>query len=162
MAPLTQEHVVYTFNGGADGVGPYGSLLFKNSEFYGTTFGGGTGNSGYGCGTVFNLSASGTKSTLYEFQCGTDGAEPEAGLTAGKGGVLYGDTLYGGGGTLCSGGCGAVFALTPSGSSYSERVLYAFQGGADGQSPVGNLLIDKSGALYGTTVNGGALCFSIA
>jgi len=152
---LAKDHVVYTFKGGADGVGPYGSLLFKNSEFYGTTFGGGTGNSGYGCGTVFKVSASGTKSTLYEFQCGTDGAEPEAGLTAGKGGVLYGDTLYGGGASLCSGGCGAVFELMPSGSGYSERVVYAFQGGTDGANPIGNLLIDKSGTLYGTTDHGG-------
>jgi uncharacterized repeat protein (TIGR03803 family) len=153
--PLAREHVVYTFQGGADGVSPYGALLVQNGDFYGTTAQGGSGPSGVN-GTVFEVSASGTKSTLYNFQGGSDASFPEAGLIAGNGGVLYGDTVGGGGGTLCgSGGCGAVYELTPSGSGYTERVIYAFQGGNDGSNPIGNLLMDKSGALYGTTDHGG-------
>lgn len=152
--PLTQENVVYTFQGGTDGVAPYAALLVKSNEFYGTTFNGGVGPSG-GFGTVYKLSPSSVKSVLYTFQGGNDAANPEAGLIAGKGGVLYGDTAFGGGATKCTGGCGAVFELTPSGSGYSERVIYAFQGGSDGIAPVGNLLLDKSGALYGTTDRGG-------
>lgn len=153
--PLTQESVVYTFRGGSDGGSPYAGLLFANNKFYGTTFDGGTGPSG-GDGTVFTVSSSGTEKVLYSFQYGTDGAAPQAGVIAGEGGVLYGDTVYGGGATTCTIGCGTVFELAPKGSGYSERVLYAFQGGSDGAYPVGTLLRDKSGALYGTTVHGGS------
>src|ERR1700722_1381497 len=37
-----------------------------------------------------------------------------------------------------------------------EKVLYSFRNGSDGGGPNGNLLMDKSGALYGTTWMGGA------
>ncbi len=37
-----------------------------------------------------------------------------------------------------------------------EKVIYAFTGGADGGGPDGSLLLDKSGALYGTAWSGGA------
>jgi uncharacterized repeat protein (TIGR03803 family) len=151
--PLAGHQILYTFQGGTDGAEPYAGLLAAGGEFYGTTFSGGTGPSG-GAGTVFKVSPSGTESILYRFQGGFDAAHPQAGLIAGGGGVLYGASVYGGGATLCTGGCGTVYELTPSGSGYSERVLYAFQGGSDGASPFG-LLIDKSGALYGTTALGG-------
>jgi uncharacterized repeat protein (TIGR03803 family) len=154
VTPLAGDHILYTFQGGTDGANSYAGLLVENGESYGTTFGGGAGPSG-NSGTVFKVSPSGAKSILYSFQAGSDGSGPQAGLIAGSGGVLYGDTDYGGSGTLCSFGCGTVFALTPSGSGYTEKVIYAFQGGSDGATPIGNLLIDKSGALYGTTVDGG-------
>jgi uncharacterized repeat protein (TIGR03803 family) len=38
----------------------------------------------------------------------------------------------------------------------SEKVLYAFKGGNDGQSPMANLVFDKAGNIYGTTRYGGA------
>jgi uncharacterized repeat protein (TIGR03803 family) len=152
---LLLKDVVYTFQGSPDGANPYGGLLAgKNGEFYGVTDSGGTGPSG-GEGAVFEVSPSGIESVLYSFQGGTDGAGSEVGLIAGKGGVLYGVTDAGGGATFCTFGCGTVFELTPSGSGYTERVLYAFQGGTDGAYPIGNLLLDKSGALYGTTDFGG-------
>ena len=37
-----------------------------------------------------------------------------------------------------------------------ETVIYSFTGGADGGGPNGSLLLDKSGALYGTAWSGGA------
>lgn len=154
LRPSTQESVIYTFLGGTDGGSPYAGLLARaTGDFYGTTWTGGSGPSG-GYGTVFKMSSSGTESVLYSFQGGADAANPQAGLTAGKKGVLYGSTVYGGGAALCAGGCGAVFELTPSGSGYKERVLYAFQGGNDGAAPVAGIL-SESGALYGTTVEGG-------
>jgi uncharacterized repeat protein (TIGR03803 family) len=160
---LAQNDVVYRFKGMPDAAMSYAGLLAgTNGEFYGVSNGGGVvGPSGiYDAGTVFEVSASGTESVLYTFQGGTDGLGSEAGLIAGKGGVLYGDTDYGGGATFCSlsgitYGCGTVFELTPSGSGYKHRVLYAFQGGNDGALPLSNLVIDKSGALYGTTSFGG-------
>jgi uncharacterized repeat protein (TIGR03803 family) len=151
--------VLYSFHGGADGFDPFANLIFANGQLYGTTFAGGSGPSG-GDGTVFKISPLGGKSIVYNFQGGADGQGPEAGLTAGSGGVLYGATVYGGGATTCSAGCGTVYELVPSGSGYTEKVLYAFQGGSDGSAPVGNLVVDQSGALYGTTVEGGgsSLC----
>ena len=37
-----------------------------------------------------------------------------------------------------------------------EKVLYSFQGGADGQTPAGGVVFDKAGSIYGATVAGGA------
>ncbi len=38
---------------------------------------------------------------------------------------------------------------------YAESVLYAFTGSPDGQAPMGGLILDAAGNLYGTTQNGG-------
>jgi uncharacterized repeat protein (TIGR03803 family) len=152
--PLAQENVLYPFQGGTDGAHPLAGLLAgKNSGFYGTTFNGGAGPSG-GVGTVFKVSSSGAETVLYSFQGASDGSSPEAGLIAGKKGVLYGDTVYGGS-TCATIGCGTVFELVPKGAGYLEHVLYAFAYGNDGGNPIGGLLIDKSGGLYGTTSRGG-------
>ena len=54
-------------------------------------------------------------------------------------------------------GCGTIFKLTPPTIGHpvwTEAVLYAFRGN-DGRTPVGVPLIDKTGALYGVTSEGG-------
>ena len=77
-------------------------------------------------------------------------------------GVLYGATTLGGyttGGTL--------FSLTPPAAgqtAWTERTLYTFNGGTDGARPLGHLIADSSGNLYGATSNGGnqiCLCGSV-
>ncbi len=160
--PFTQESTIYEFKGAPDGADPYAGLLAgSNGEFFGTTNGGGAKSpSGILDGTVFEVSSTGTERVLYSFQGGNDGAGTQAGVTAGQNGVLLGVTGYGGGATGCTGGCGTVYALTPSGSDYTERVLYAFAAGSDGATPLGNVLMDKSGVLYGTTLFGGTGCAS--
>jgi uncharacterized repeat protein (TIGR03803 family) len=80
---------------------------------------------------------------------------PLASLVADARGNLYGTTSAGGA-AACR--CGTVFEATPSTSGLSERVLYSFAGGRDGASPLSDLAIDASGALYGTTYAGGASC----
>src|ERR1700734_214541 len=136
FSQLTKETNIHTFGGSPDGNGPFAGLLAgKNGEFYGTTFIGGNAPSG-GDGTVFEISSSGKEKVLYSFQGGSDALAPQAGLIADSAGDLFGDTDYGGGATACTSGCGAVFELTPTASGYSERVIYAFQGGKDGQSPI--------------------------
>jgi uncharacterized repeat protein (TIGR03803 family) len=162
----SREYVLYSFQGAPDGGIPYGGLLVdKTGALYATTSAGGNGRSGPcfggGCGTVVKLTPSGngyTESVIYNFQGGTDGEVPAAGLIADTTGALYGTTANGGNGP-CSGGfgCGTVFKLTPSGTSYVESVLYRFKGGStDGAVPDASVIIDKHGALYGTTSTSGA------
>ena len=56
------EKVLYSFGGGSDGSDPYSTLIFDAAgNLYGTTVaGGGSGCSGHGCGTVFELSPAGS------------------------------------------------------------------------------------------------------
>ncbi len=96
---------------------------------------------------------------LYRFTGGADGAIPSSSLLMDASGHLYGTASAGGNTNACtsydSQGCGVVFELTSSNGKWQESVLYAFQGGTDGWYPSGNLLLDKSGNLYGTTLYGG-------
>ncbi len=88
----------------------------------------------------------------------TDGANPAAPLVMDRYGALYGTTEFGGV-YRCNGEtCGTVFKLTPTGAGYTESVIHIFQGGPDGAYPVGGLLLDKNGDLYGTTPQGGSGC----
>jgi uncharacterized repeat protein (TIGR03803 family) len=41
-------------------------------------------------------------------------------------------------------------------SGQTDQTLYSFTGGADGDNPLSNLILDKAGNLYGTTFIGGA------
>jgi uncharacterized repeat protein (TIGR03803 family) len=102
---------------------------------------------------VFKLTPSGSdysESILYAFTGGNDGALPVASLVADKRGSLYGTTSAGGAANF-----GTIFALIPSATGYSERVLHAFRGGSDGADPVAGLIVGKTGTLYGTTQSGG-------
>ena len=89
-----------------------------------------------------------TESVLYSFKGPPDAAEPRAGLIQDAQGNLYGTTYAGG-----ASGWGAVFKLDTTGN---ETVLYSFTDGADGGSPIGGLVRDAEGNLYGATVTGGA------
>jgi uncharacterized repeat protein (TIGR03803 family) len=97
---------------------------------------------------------------LHAFQAGADGAGVMSGVIADALGNLYGTTFNGGTGPclLFQQGCGTVFELSPpatKGGTWVETVLYSFQSGTDGAGPRGNLTLDKSGNLYGTTWEGG-------
>jgi len=75
-------------------------------------------------------------------------------------GVIYGTTQYGG--SRRGIGNGTVFALTPHGSGYTERVLHALGAtrGA-GFAPEGTLLHEANGDLIGTASLGGIKCGGI-
>jgi len=144
------------------GFGPSGGLVRdKLGNFYGTTNFGGAINQQCrnGCGTVFELSPSASGwllQTLYSFQGGSDGMQPvDTTLAFDSKGNLYGVTDEGGNNS-CNFGCGVVFELSPvAGSGWSEKILYAFQGGDDGEYPAGSVVVDAAGNVYGTTVAGG-------
>ncbi len=102
---------------------------------------------------------------LYNFAGPPDGGVPEASMIYVGGtpnrinavpvSTLYGTTYVGGTG-LCTIegqgiGCGTVFRV----AGQKETVLYSFQGGTDGWAPLGGLVRDKIGNLYGTTAGGG-------
>lgn len=160
----TKENSLYRFKGGTDGANPAAGLFADQAgNLYGTTVSGGASN----LGTVFEVSPPGTawsETVLYTFAGGTDGANPYGNLIMDKAGNLYGTTFAGGGSTNCTGtpaGCGTVFQLAPpavQGDPWTETVLYSFNGKSDGANPAAGLIMDSTGNLYGTTVNGGVTC----
>jgi uncharacterized repeat protein (TIGR03803 family) len=154
-AQAQTEEVLYNFSGTPDGANPYAGLVFNNGNLFGTTYDGGL----YGFGTVFELAPNGKggwkETVLYNFcpiapSC-TDGQNPGYGpLLFDSAGNIYGSTSLGG--TL---GSGAVFELTPSGTSWNYEVLYNFAGQPDAANPVNGLVMDTKGNLYGTAYAGG-------
>ena len=133
-----------SFNG-ANGNAPESGLVMDPSgNLYGTTVSGGTSNDG----TVFELAkGSANIKTLASFN-DTNGAWPYAGLIIDGSGNLYGTASVGGGAT----GNGTVFELAKG--SGKITTLAQFNGINSGQ-PMGGLLMDSSGNLYGTTEVGG-------
>jgi uncharacterized repeat protein (TIGR03803 family) len=140
------ETVLYTFTG-PGGVFPQGGVIRdKAGNLYGTTLRGGTAP--LGCGTVYEIDPGGHQTVLYSFACGNDGGLPTAGLIRDQAGNLYGTASSFG----PNGNAGVVFKLD---ASESYAVLYAFTGTTDGDGPVGGLVMDSAGNLYGTTWVGG-------
>lgn len=158
---LHAETGIYSFNYGPVGAYPVdlGSLIEDTSgNFYGTTNGGG----GYGGGgNVFQMTISNglaVENVLHTFVGGAnDGLNPNDGLVTDAEGDLFGTTIAGGPGRVCSvEGCGTIFELSPNGDgTYREGVIYGFTGLGDGSYPQGGLAQDIQGHLYGTTTGGG-------
>jgi uncharacterized repeat protein (TIGR03803 family) len=152
---------LYEFAGGNDGSLPAARVVFgPEGDLYGTTSeGGGSGCNGLGCGTVFKLSppptacrsalCPWTETVLYRFTGGADGAVPEYGdLIFDSAGAIYGTTSAG------AYDYGTVYKLTNSGGNWTESTLYAFTGGRDGFYPLGGVVFDQAGNLYGTMDTG--------
>jgi len=135
---------LYTFTGGTDGGLPFASLLRDSKgNLYGTT----TNFGSSGLGVVFKVNPKGIETVLHAFGY-ADGASPYSNLIQDTAGNLYGTTAAGG-----ASGAGTVFKITPG---KKESVLYSFTGGTDGETPMGGLVRDGSGNLYGTTETGGS------
>ncbi len=153
-----KETVIHRFTGPPnDGSDPTAELLAVKQTLYGTTYLGGlecgTRKTKTGCGTVFEVAASGDEEVLYRFGGKRDGLHPAGPLTLANG-KLYGTTLNGG--AFCPDdlrdGCGTIFSIDATGK---ERILYRFATRADGALPSGNLIY-LNGQLYGTTQGGGS------
>ena len=146
------ESIVRSFNDLSDGNGSFAPLTPDgHGNFYGTTFDLGPN----GGGTVFELTPSNQGwnfSVVFAFYTfDKNGSYLLAPVTFDAAGNMYGNTFEAG-----SGHPGIVFKLTPSGNTWNETVLYRFNGGSDGGTPEGNVVIDAQGNLYGTTSSNGA------
>ncbi len=149
------ETVLHSFNS-TDGWQPTGALVFDQSgNLYGTAFGGGA----YGGGVAFELSPSSngawTETILHNFGYYNDGHGAGSNLIFDADGNLYGTTTYASGERKG----GTVFKLSPGPNGWTETILYTFPastGGPDGDGPVGGVVIDHDGNLYGVTETGGA------
>src|ERR1700693_3310721 len=102
--------------------------------------------------------ATGQEKILYSLNR-KHGAFPRAGLAFDARGNLYGTTYYGGASNTCvaGDGCGTVFELTPkSGGGWTETTLHSFSfNGTDGYYAAAAVVVNASGNVYGTTVDGG-------
>ena len=144
------ENTLFSFNGGSDGLQPVSGVTFDSSgNLYGSTIGAECGGGG---GTVFELSSgSWFYNTIYCFSGGFGGGPNLSTLLLDLAGNLYGTTFADG-----ANGWGSVFKLTPSNGTWTYTSLHDFTGGADGGYPVGNLIFDAHGNLYGTASCGGS------
>lgn len=156
-----KESVIYSFSG-PDGVNPQNTVIFDtstdnyhNGSLFGTAYSGGL----HGYGTVFELTpfqGRWLETNAYNFQDGSDGGYPYAGLVFDNNNPanLYGATTNGG-----SGGGGTVFELSPLEDTWTFAPLYSFSGGAS-CGPRGTLTFDTTFTnLYGTTYCDGKYSF---
>jgi uncharacterized repeat protein (TIGR03803 family) len=128
-------------------------VVDRRGNFYGTTDGGGAGESG----VVFELMPPAKKGEpwkesflhVFETKGDFDGTSPRAKLIFDSAGRLYG-TAWGG-----TAPYGVVFRLTLKNKQWSFAVLYNFQGPPDGYFPTASLVFDKKGHAYSSTAAGG-------
>lgn len=139
--------ILYNFDGSTGGFPFAGLISDQSGNFYGAASNGGPG----GDGTVFELSPAGGGwqfSLLYGFS-GNPSGDPAYNL------LLAGGNLYSNLEGEIDHDFGAVVELTPSNNGWIQNVLHSFHLGSDGGVPVGNLIMDSSGNLYGASNLGG-------
>lgn len=144
----------FTANG-VDGLYPVPDALAmdSNGNLYGATSSGGR----FGWGAVFGLTRNADGSyapatTLYSFT-EKDGYYPYGALAIDNAGNLFGIMVCGG-----SAGAGTIYKLArnPDGSYTSATTLHEFTTGIAGGVPMGGLIVDAAGNLFGTASYFGA------
>jgi uncharacterized repeat protein (TIGR03803 family) len=152
--------LLHGFIGGAgDGLRPAAALILDASgNLYGTTSAGGrpdTSVTDYGAGIVFTIKTDGSGFRLLHaflfdavgttgLSGSSSGSVPAGSLITDDSGSLYGMTRIGG-----SSNGGAVFKIGMDGSGF--QILHSFGGANDGNYPIGPLVLDRLGNLYGVT-----------
>jgi len=140
--------LVHHFSGAPDdGSYPNSEVAFDDTgNLYGTTYIGGSN----GTGAIYRITQDGTETVAHSFGDGSDGENPNGGISIDRGtGDLYGTTNSGG----PTGCCGVVWKLATDGTF---SVLHVFEKVGDGKYPNGRLIRDERGNLYGVTKLGGA------
>lgn len=147
-----KESVLFNINGGNVGDFPTGALT---QDAAGNLYGVAEGGSG-GAGVVYKLSPQGQETVLFAFQGGLHNTTPKGpagGVLVGKNGNVFGAAQFGDK-QICAVGCGSIFRLDATGTLH---FLHTFTGGTDGGNPIGPLVQDAAGNLYGVTQSGGDL-----
>jgi uncharacterized repeat protein (TIGR03803 family) len=143
------ETVLYSFAATHVEADPTAGVVIDTAgNLYGAS--GGTNSCQAGCGTVYRLRSSmghWTHTVLHTFK-GPDGQQP-VGVVLDSASNLYGTTVAGGRMNQ-----GIVFKLSQSGNTWTETILHSFDQ-RHGAQPIGGLIFDQQGVLYGTTFYGG-------
>ena len=143
---------IYFFQGYPDTSGTEsGVILDPNGNVFGAA-NGGTHNRGAIYKLKYVTGVGWQETIIYSFNDSSDGSLP-TGITFDSFGNLFGVTSGGG-----TGNGGTVFELSPSGDTWTFKLLYSFAaaGNCGGPGPARPLTIDTAGNLYGTTVCDGA------
>lgn len=162
-----QYLVLHHFGSAGDGWHPVaGVTIGSDGTLYGTTPSGLVPPDGSPTfGTAYSLTPPGEGKTvwketiLHTFMNGTDSSFPSSTLLIGPNGDLFGTARGGGGGIAAN--YGEVFELSPpaSGTAWTFRALHRFAPGTDGVYPIGGLIADNFGNLFGATYTGGTTNF---
>ena len=151
------QNTVFYFNGDNGSAPLAGVFADQSGNIFGTTADGGINSDGVdpnsGFGTVFQVSDS-SFANLVKFNNGingniNNGAEP-FNLVFDAEGTVYGTTAAGG-----QDGRGTLFALT--GTNHDILTTLFNFNGTNGDFPMGGLVMDSVGNIYGTTAHGGSL-----
>ena len=157
---------LYSFMGESNGSPSSGVIVGPGGVLYGGASGGIQNCGGNGasyCGLIYEARPGSTvcatamcnwnETAIYQFTGDADawGGTVTAVDSAGN---LYGIS----GGVPWESGSGAygwgtVFELSPSAGGWTEKILYSFTGGSDGEDP-NSLLVGHDGNLYGTAAGG--------
>jgi uncharacterized repeat protein (TIGR03803 family) len=156
---------IFSFDGYNTGDFPAAGLVISPAgALYGTATS--NGPNSLGSGVVYELTppAAGktawTYSVLHVFGLSeSDGYAPQSELVLDSAGTVYGTTAGGGAPPPSGTASGTIFKLSPplkGKTGWAETILYTFTGETDGGAPATGLILDKTGALYGTNDLGGA------
>jgi uncharacterized repeat protein (TIGR03803 family) len=151
ITPADRVTTLYSFCGqdecGKNNGAPLGLIQATNGNFYGV------GRSGSANGSVFEITPSGSLTTVYNFcsqsNC-ADGDIPNGVLLQGLDGNFYGTTQAGG-----TNNAGTIYKLTATGSLTTLYNFCSLASCTDGSSPLDGVIQDAGGNLYGTTYSGG-------
>ena len=136
--------IIYSFDAATHGGVPIAPVLqAADGKFYGTNTDGGA----FGQGVVFSVTTGGALKVLHNFQSGTEGYSPTAGLVQGSNQFLYGLLSSGGLNNL-----GSLFKINTSGKTFS--ILHSFDKGSGG-APYATPTLHTNGKIYGVTQTGG-------
>jgi len=150
---------IVSLEGETGGIGYVDPVFDSTGKMYVTSLEGGANH----LGNVYQLTRSmggWTTASIFDFD-GANGSTPYSGVTLDAQGNVYGTTWMAGPNQN-----GTVYRLANNGGSWTLDTLYTFPNSTDGKNPVGSVIFDQAGNLYGTTewggIGGGGTVFELS